>query len=117
MAFVTFDGLYEFRVMPFGLCNVPSTFQRLMQRTLSGSVYIDDILVFSETVEDHMEHLRQVLCHLRDVGLKLHPQKCLLGRSEAPYLGHIISSNGIFPNPDKIEAVKNYPTPTNVRSA
>ena len=120
-AFVTFDGLYEFRVMPFGLCNAPSTFQRLMQRTLSGlsrfcSVYIDDILVFSETVEDHMEHLRQVFCRLRDVGLKLHPQKCFLGRSEVPYLGHIISSNGIFPNPDKIEAVKKYPTPTNVRS-
>jgi len=94
-AFVTFDGLYEFRVMPFGLCNAPATFQRLMQRALVGmskfcSVYIDDILVFSESVEEHIGHLCQVFRRLREVGLKLHPQKCFLGRPGVPYLGHVI---------------------------
>ena len=68
-AFATFDGLYEFKVMPFGLCNAPSTFQQLMQRTLRGmshfcSAYIDDILVFSDTVEEHIEHLRLVFQRL-----------------------------------------------------
>ena len=119
-AFVTFDGLYEFRVMPFGLCNAPATFQRLMQRALVGmskfcSVYIDDILVFSESVEEHIGHLCQVFRRLREVGLKLHPQKCFLGRPEVPYLGHVISAEGILPNPGKVLAVKEFPTPTNVR--
>ena len=120
-AFTTFDGLYEFKVMPFGLCNAPSTFQRLMQRTLRGmshfcNAYIDDVLVFSDTVEEHIEHLRVVLQRLRDVGIKLHPQKCSLGRSTVPYLGHIVSSQGIFPDHEKIAAVEKFPTPTNVRS-
>ena len=68
-AFVTMNGLYEFRVMPFGLCNAPATFQRLMQKVLAGlpfcSVYVDDIIVFSDTWEEHMEHLRKVFARLR----------------------------------------------------
>ena len=89
-AFVTFDGLYEFRVMPFSLCTTPATFQRLMKRAVVGmskfcSVYIDDILVFSENVEEHIGHLHQVFSCLCEVGLKLHPQKCVLGCSEVHY--------------------------------
>ena len=120
-AFVTFDGLYEFRVMPFGLCNAPSTFQRLMQKILSGmsefcTAYIDDILVFSDSVEEHIEHLKRVFRRLRECGLKLHPRKCSLGRPSVPYLGHVVSEEGIFPDPGKLAAVKCFPTPTDVRA-
>ena len=85
-AFVTHQGLYEFRVMPFGLKNAPAVFQRLMQKVLMGlnpdtgsnfvSVYLDDILVFSETYENHLVHLRQVLERFKAAGLKLKPSKC-----------------------------------------
>jgi len=120
-AFVTMDGLYEFRVMPYGLCNAPATFQRLMQRTLAGlgsfcSVYVDDIIVFSSTVEEHLDHLTQVFGRLRKIGLKLHPQKCSFTRPEVLYLGHIISSAGISPNPEKVRAVCDFHVPTNVRT-
>ena len=102
IAFVTFDGLYEFRIISFGLCNTPAMFQRLMQRALVGmskfcSVYIDDILVFSENVDEHIGHLRQTFSHLCQVGLKLHPQKCILVCPEVPYLGYVISAEGILP--------------------
>ena len=120
-AFVTFDGLYEFRVMPFGLCNAPATFQRVMQKVLTGlgdfcSVYIDDILVFSNSMEEHLEHLKQIFQRLQRVGLKLHPQKCVFGSHEVLYLGHLISGSGILPNPEKIAAVKRFPTPTSVKA-
>ena len=85
-AFVTPQGLYEFRVMPFGLTNAPAVFQRLMQRVLMGlnpsdgedfvAVYIDDVLVFSHTLEEHLEHLRRVIDRLQQAGLKLKPTKC-----------------------------------------
>ena len=115
---MTFDGLYEFRVMPFGLCNVPATFQRLMQRALVGmskfcSVYIDDIL---ENEEEHIEHLRHVFSRLCEVGLKLYPQKCVLGCPEVRYLGCVISAEGILSNSHKILAVKEFPTHTNIRA-
>ena len=92
-----------------------------MQRALVGmskfcSVYIDDILVFSENVEEHIGHLRQVFSRLCEVSLKLHPQKCVLGCPEVHYLGYVISAEGILPNPDKILAVKEFPTPINVRA-
>ena len=82
-AFVTHEGLYEFRVMPFGLCNAPATFQRVMQRMLSGldefcNVYIDDILVFSRNLGEHKKHLEIVFERLRNYNLKLHPTKCQL---------------------------------------
>ena len=122
-AFVVPGGLYEFRVMPFGLCNAPATFQRLMQKVLGGlggerpfcSVYIDDIIVYSDSVADHLDHLRQVFARLRRVGLKLHPGKCSFARQSVTYLGHVISSQGIAPDPKKVEAVKNFPIPTSVR--
>ena len=85
-AFITPQGLHEFRVMPFGLTNAPGVFQRLMEKVLAGLnpeegpdyvvVYIDDILVFSRTLEDHLEHLRRVMQRIRDAGLKLKPSKC-----------------------------------------
>ena len=88
-AFVTFESFYEFRVMPFGLCNAPLTFQRLMQRILilQGlgsfcSVYIDDLLVFSELMEEHLIHFTQIFDRIESFGLKLHLHKCSLGQSE-----------------------------------
>ncbi len=99
-AFVTMEGLYEFRVMPFGLCNAPATFQRLMQRALSGlsfcNVFIDDTVVFSDSVESHLGYLKQVFDRLR-IGLKLHPQKCRFAYPEVLFLGHIVSAAGIRP--------------------
>ena len=95
-AFVTMSGLFEFRVMPFGLCNAPATFQRLMQRVLAGlggeepfcSVHIDDVIVFSDSVEEHVRHLRQVFGRLRQAGLKLHPKKCQFARCSVLYHGY-----------------------------
>lgn len=119
-AFITQSGLYEFQVMPFGLCNAPATFQRLMQWVLVGlesfcSVYIDDILVSSETEEEHVSHLRQIFQRLRRYGLLLHPSKCKFARASVYYLGHVISAQGIAPNPDKVRAVQDFPVPTSVK--
>ena len=120
-AFITQHGLFEFRVMPFGLCNAPATFQRLMQRVLAGlesfcSVYIDDIIVFSETVKEHGDHLCQIFQRLWRFRLKLHPEKCKFARPSVGYLGHVISGEGIAPNPEKIRAVQNFPVPTSVKA-
>ena len=123
-AFVTMDGLYEFRVMPFGLCNAPATFQRLMQGTLSGlggdkpfsNVYIDDIIVFSSSIQEHVDHLSQVFERLKKIGLRLHPQKCHFTCPRVLYLGHITSAEWISPNPDKVRAVQEFRVPTNVRA-
>ena len=120
-AFITSEGLYEFQVMPFGLCNAPATFQRLMQRILRGledfcSVYIDDVIVFSSSIEEHLDHLQQIFARLRRVGLKLQPKKCIFGSQEVLYLGHLVSAKGIYPNPAKTKAVKEFPIPTNVKA-
>lgn len=91
-AFVTHQGLHEFVRMPFGLCNAPATFQRLIKVVLAGLVwkcvfaYIDDVLVCSRTFEDHLRHLEQVFARLRQAGLRLKPQKCLFLREKVPYL-------------------------------
>ena len=119
-AFSTHDGLYEFRVMPFGVCNGPATFQRLMQHALRGfgefcNVYIDDMIVFSSSVDEHLEHLCRVFNRLRAVGVKLHPVKCEFASPEVDYLGHVITAEGILPNPDKVKAVREFRNPTNVR--
>ena len=119
-AFTTHHGLFEFVRMPFGLCNAPATFQRLMQAVLSGLewrscfAYLDDILIASRTFDDHLRHLREVFGRLREAGLRLKPKKCLILRNEVPYLGHVISTQGIRPDPSKTEKVKLFPTPRDV---
>ena len=106
--------------MPFGLCNAPSTFQRLMQSVLTGLegktcfVYIDDILVCSRTFEEHVRHLQEVLDRLRKANLKLKVAKCVLLRKQVQYLGHNISKQGIAPDPAKVSKVANFPTPTDL---
>lgn len=124
-AFVTTHGLYEFRVMPFGLTNAPAVFQRLMNEVLSRlnpmkgpdfvAVYLDDVLVFSETKDDHLSHLRQVMERIAQAGLKLKPIKCQFVRQEVDYLGHIITPSGLLPNPKHVEAVRDFAVPTSMR--
>ena len=114
-AFVTPQGLFEFRVMPFGLTNAPAVFQRLMQQVLAGlnpedgkefvTAYIDDILVFSPTLPEHTEHLQKVISRLKEVNLKLNPAKCKFVRKEVDYLGHVITAGGLKPNPRLTDAV------------
>lgn len=116
-AFTTFKGLYEFVRMPFGLCNAPATFQRLMQRVLSGLewqscfVYLDDVLVASKTFDQYLEHLREVFLRLRHAQLHLKPKKCGFLRHEVCYLGYIVSQDGIKPDPTNTEKVRHYPRP------
>ena len=124
-AFITHQGLYEFRVMPFGLRNAPAVFQRLAQNMLAGlnpedgpdfvSVYIDDILIFSETLEEHLEHLHRVIERLAAAGLKLNPAKCHFIRKRVEYLGYLITPNGLQPITKHVRAVKEFPVPRNVK--
>ena len=106
--------------MPFGLCNAPATFQRVMQAVLAGLewnscfVYLDDILIASRTLEEHLRHIKEVFGRLRDAGLRLKPKKCLFLRNEVPYLGHVISADGIRPDPAKTDKVKSFPVPHDV---
>lgn len=117
-AFVTPDGLYEFRVLPFGLCSAPATFQRMMDTVLAGLkwqsclVYLDDVVVFSATFDDHLKRLRQVLDAIRSANLTLKPQKCHFGYKELMFLGHVVSAEGVSPDPAKTAAVATFPTPT-----
>ena len=123
-AFITPQGLFEFCVMPFGLTNAPSVFQRLMQRVLAGlnpdegpdfvTVYLDDILVFSRTMEDHLMHLGQVLERVEQAGLKLKPAKCRFARQEVEYLGHLVTPQGLMTNDRLVFAVQDFPRPENV---
>ena len=124
-AFVTRSGLYEYNTMPFGLCNAPSTFQRCMELIFRGMqwkivlIYLDDIIIFSETFETHLERINMDFKRLRSAGFKLKASKCELFRPEVSFLGHTISRFGIRPSPDKVKAVKNWKQPqtvTQVRS-
>lgn len=118
-AFSTPFGHYEFTRMPFGLRNSPSTFQRLMNTVLTGLqglqcfVYLDDIVIYASTIDQHSEKLRSVFNRLRSNNLLLQPDKCEFMRKEVAYLGHVISSEGVAPNPEKIKAIATYPAPKN----
>ena len=124
-AIITHQGLYQFRVMPFGVTNAPAVFQRLMQRvglqTSSAhgndfvSVYLDDVIVFSETLQDHTEHLRAVFDRIRRTGLQLNPSKCKILCEDVEYLGHIVTPHGLQPNNRNLEAVRSFPQPSNLR--
>ncbi|KMQ82954.1 enzymatic polyprotein endonuclease reverse [Lasius niger] len=107
--------------MPFGLKNAPTTIQRLMNSILTGIqglkclVYLDDIVIYGASLEDHNKRLKVVLQGLRENNLELQPDKCEFLRKEVMYLGHIISENGISPNPSKLTAIKEFPTPKKVK--
>ena len=113
-------GFYECDTMPFGATNAPATFQRLMHDCLGELnmnwciVYLDDIIIFSDTKEEHLKRLEAVFQKLCAAGLKLKPSKCFFFREEIEYLGHVVSGKGISTNPKKIEAVSKWPTPKTV---
>ena len=120
-AFVTHNGLYEFLVMPFGLTNSGASFQRLMGHILRGLeyrfalIYIDDVIIFSKSIEDHLVHLEEVFRRLREANVKLNQGKCSFVKHKVDYLGHVVTPDGVSPNPDKIRVVQEFPTPTNLK--
>ena len=119
--FITPEGVYQFTRMPFGLKTAPMTFQMVMSevfRSMTYSnclVYLDDVLVFSNSFHSHLNDLEQVFCRLRKANLKLSPSKCTFATKSIKFLGHIISSDGIRVNPEKTKALLTYPAPRNVR--
>ena len=113
-------GFYECQRMPFGLTNAPATFQRLMETCLGDLhlaiciIYLDDIVIFSGTLDQHIERLKKVLDKLKAAGLKLKPSKCDFFRRKITYLGHVVSEHGVETDPEKVKAVKEWPVPDTV---
>lgn len=120
-AFTSPMGLFEFDRMPFGLCNAPATFQRVMEHCLGHRnfemvlLYLDDVIIFSKTYEEHLQHLEEVFTQLAKSGLKLKPSKCHLLKPKVKYLGHIVSSEGVNPDPEKVQVVRDWPVPKTVK--
>ena len=121
-AFRTHNGLYEFLVMPFGLCNAPATFQALMNDVLCPFlrrfvlVFFDDILIYSSSWVDHLRHLRAMLTVLQQHQLFIKRSKCAFGASSIAYLGHVISDAGVAMDPAKVQAVADWPQPRSARA-
>ena len=121
-AFATHSGLFQFKVMPFGLCNTPATFERLMDRVLQGLrwsrclVYLDDIISFGTTFGDSLDNLILIFERLRSYGLQLKSTKCHLFQSSVPFLGHVVGRDGLQCDPRKIEDVKSWPVPDCLKS-
>lgn len=119
-AFLTHDGLFEFVRLPFGLCNAPATFQRLMDRVLGSLkwtmclVYLDDILVFGRDLIEHNQRLKHVLSVVGKSGLTLNLKKCSFASDSVRYFGHVISGSGISPNPEKVADLLALSAPTNI---
>ncbi|GBG89433.1 hypothetical protein CBR_g49224 [Chara braunii] len=120
-AFKTRDGLYDFTVMPFGLTNAPATFQSLMDKVLDEQigrfvgVYLDDILIFSKSMEEHLKHLEEVLAILKKTQLHLNLEKSEFGKDSVIYLGHRLSVAGLELEATKIEVIRDWPQPANIR--
>ncbi|GBG62088.1 hypothetical protein CBR_g28564 [Chara braunii] len=119
-AFKTRDGLYEFTVMPFGLTNAPTTFQSLMDKVLREQigrfvvVDLDDILILSKPMKEHLKHLEEVLTILKKTQLHLNLEKSEFGKDSVIYLGHRLSAAGLKPEATKVEVVRNWPQPVNI---
>jgi len=119
-AFACHVGLYQFRVMPFGLANAPGVFQQLMSVVLGGleqfaMAYLDDILIFSSSADEHLRHLQTVFARLRKHGLKIKLSKCQFMKKETKYLGFVIDESGVHPDIDKVEVMRAMPEPRTVR--
>ncbi|KAF9758249.1 Retrovirus-related Pol polyprotein from transposon [Nosema granulosis] len=116
-AFACKEGLFEFTRMPFGLINAPATFQREMNRILKPfigkfvTVYMDDIVIYSKTKDEHTRHVKEVLKVLEEVGLILNKKKCEFGKTEIKVLGHVIDADGVKIDPDRVETITKLETP------
>ena len=111
---MTPSGLYHFNVVPFGLKGAPASFQRLMDNVIRGldsmsAAYIDDVIIFSTSWEDHLGHLSRVFARLREAGLTAKPSKCTLGATTCTYLGHVVGNGRT--EPSKLQAGANFPVP------
>ena len=121
-AFITPDGLFEFKVMPFGLFSAPATFQRVMDTVLAGLkwqtclVYLDDVVVFASSFEEHLRRLETVLQAIKTSGLTLKPEKCRFAYDELLFLGHVINKSGVRPDPQKTAAISNFPPPADKKA-
>lgn len=120
-AFQTHLGQYEFRVMAFGLTGAPGTFQGAMNATLSPGlrkfviVFLDDILVYSTSLEEHVHHLRQVFQQLANDQWKLKMSKCTFAQRSIAYLGHVVSAAGVATDLAKIQAIMDWPQPSSIK--
>ena len=115
-AFTTPYGLFQFKVMPFGLQGASATFQRMMDIVLDdvgeyASAYLDDVVIYSKTWEEHLLHLKEILRRLGRGGLTVKPKKCQFGMEQCTYLGHVVGNGEVRPEQSKQQAVKDFPTP------
>ena len=121
-AFGTRYGSFEWLVMPMGLTNAPATQQRLGQTALGPYLdvfvilYIDDILIYSTTLEEHRDHVRKVLTALREYDIRCNPKKCVFHVQEVEFLGHIVTPEGFKMDPEKVRAIQEWPEPKNVKN-
>lgn len=122
-AFVTRNHLWEYNVMPQGICNGPPTFQRIVNRLLGRLQwqfvlgYIDDIIIYSKTIDEHLNHVDQILSLLYNANFRLNANKCLFAQQQIQFLGHEIDEQGIRPCPEKTRAILNLPVPNSIKSA
>ena len=119
-AIVTPFGLFEYVYMPFGLRNAAQTFQRLMDRILGNLpytfVYLDDIIIFSSSTQEHTMHLEELFHRLQQNGLVINPAKCEFFRGSLEFLGHHVDAQGMQPLPSHVQAIKAFPAPTDVKA-
>lgn len=114
-------GLFQFKVLPFGLHSAPATFQRLLDTIIGPEMepyafaYLDDIIVLGKTFEEHLYHLREVFRRLRKANLRINPEKCHFCQKSIKYLGHVVSNGSIQTDPDKVDAIRSIPPPSNVK--
>ena len=120
-AFNANGGLWQFKVMLFGLCNSPATFERLIELVLKGLhwktclLYFDDIIVMGRTFNEHLKNFEEVLQRISMAGLKLSVKKCAFFQKQVKYLGHLVTADGISTDEDKTRTVKDWPSPQNLR--
>ena len=122
VAFVTNEGLFQFRVMPFGLCNAPATFEQLMDRVLCEMrwsrclVYLDNVISFRKSIPEALARLEEVLARLSDYGLQLKAKKCTFMQTKLGFMGHIVGRTGLACDPEKLSAVRNWHEPNKVKA-
>jgi len=118
--FISQDGLWKWKVLPFGLTSAPAIFQQLMEQVLSGLhwksllIYLNDVIVISPDFDTHVSRLREVFDRLRAAGLKLKPSKCALLQREVKYLGHVVGRDKVATDPEKVRAVRDWAVPVDL---